>query len=194
MHKGRVTVAVMAGIGMFSSFLPWAFVTMNGKEFGFNKTFGTFRQLGVDSWLGYTNLVFFSIILVMALLGNKKNMIAKGFPKMSILVMSGLAFLLTIGVLIVFALSDYNDPLIGVYLAMAASLLTAATPYFFNADGSVDIPTVKEVIDDIEDSAEIVEDKVEDIADKVEDKIEDKLGIDDDDEKEEKSSDEESKA
>lgn len=195
MHKGRISVAVMAGIGMFASLLPWRTVTIDGSEFGFNFNMEPLTQYGIDTWLGYVNIILFLVIAVAALIGPKEKMIAKGFPKMTILVVSGLALLFSGFVIIAYALSKYDSAQIGVYLALVASLLTALTPYFFNADGSVDMPTVKEVIGDIEDSAEIVEDKVEDIADKVEDKIEDKLGLDDDDDKkEEKSSDEESKS
>lgn len=193
MHKGRITVAIMAGMGMLASFLPWRSVSIDGAEFGVNFNFGNFKQLGVDTWLGYLNIALFLVILIMALAGKKEKMIAKGFPKMTILVVSGLALLFSVFVLIVYAMSKYDSALIGVYLALVASLLTAATPYFFNADGSVDVPTVKEVMDDIEDSADIVEDKVEDIADKVEDKIEDKLGLDDDDDDDKKENSEEKK-
>ena len=185
MHKGRITVAVLAGIGMFASFLPWRSVTINGADFGLSFNMAPVKQLGVDTWLGYVNITFFLVIAIMALAGKKQNMIAKGFPKMTILVVSGLAFVFTAFVLIAYALSNYDSAQFGVYLALIAALLTAATPYFFNADGSVDMPTVKEVMNDIEDSADIVEDKVEDIADKVEDK----LGLDDDDDEKDKLED-----
>lgn len=193
MHKGRITVAIMAGIGMFASFLPWRSVEIDGSEFGMNFNFGNFKQLGVDTWLGYVNIALFLVILIMAIVGSKQKMIAKGFPKMTILVVSGLALIFSAFVLVAFALSEYDTALVGVYLALFASIFTAATPYFFNADGTVDMPSVKEVMDDIEESAEIVEDKVEDIADKVEDKIEDKLGLDDDEKKEEKAKPEDKK-
>ena len=183
MHKGRITVAIMAGIGMFASFLPWRSVNIDTSEYGFNFNFANFKQLGVDTWLGYVNIALFLVIIIMALVGSKEKMIAKGFPKMTILVVSGLALLFTAFVLVAYALSTHDTALVGVYLALFGSILTAATPFFFNEDGTVDMPSVKEVIDDIEESADIVEDKVEDIADKVEDKIEDKLGLDDDDKK-----------
>ena len=52
-----------------------------------------------------------------------------------------------------------------------ASLATAAAPYLFKSDGTVGVPRLEDVIDDIEDSADIVEDAVEDFGDKIDDKF-----------------------
>ena len=170
MHKGRITVAVIAGIGLLSTLFPWIEVWEMGMERGIVYDLGTRLEYGFQSWYGYLAMFFFMLIAAFALMGKKGNMIAKGIPKMAILVLSGLILLEGILILIIAGLSVTLSPQAGIYIMMIVSLCTAVAPYLFKADGTVEIPSVKEVIDDIEDSAEIVEDKAEAAADKIEDK------------------------
>jgi len=181
MHKGRITVAIIAAVGIIAAFLPWFEFTPDLSKFGFNIEMGPTTSSGVSGFAGIISIVFFLVIAAFALIGKKEKMIAKGFPKMGILIMSGLILLGTIIVLTVCMVSSELVAKMGVYITMILSLVTAIAPYVFKADGTVHVPEIEDVMDDIEDSAEIVEDKVEDIADKVEDKFEDTFDKDDDD-------------
>lgn len=183
MHKGRLSVAILAGIGVLTVLFPWAEVQKKGMEMGFAYDLGSENIYGFQNWMGYTAIILFGLIAAFALIGKKDKMIAKGFPKMGILIFSGLIFLEGLLILLAFLFMPLMDAKIGVYLLMLVALLTAVAPYLFKADGSIAVPDVQEVMDDIEDSAEIVEDKVEDIADKVEDKVEDVLDKDDEEKK-----------
>lgn len=185
MHKGRLTVAVLAGLGVITVLFPWAEVQKKGMEMGFAYDFGIDNVYGFQTWMGYTAIILFVLIAAFALIGKKDKMIAKGFPKMAILIFSGLVFLEGLLILLAFLFMPLMDAKIGVYLIMLVSLLTAVAPYFFKADGTVAVPEVEDVMDDIEDSAEIVEDRVEEIADQVEDKIEDVFDKDDNEKQEE---------
>ncbi|MFT4602009.1 MAG: hypothetical protein ACI857_002195 [Arenicella sp.] len=188
MHKGRITVAVIAVIGMLSLVFPWVEISKSGMESGFVFDFGMETWYGFQTWYGDLASVLFLVIGLVSVLGKREKMIAKGFPKMTILVASGLLLLEGILILIVAAISLKITAEAGVYLMMIAALATAAAPYLFKSDGTVGVPTLKEVADDIEDSADIVEDKVEDIADKFEETFDKDDKDDDDDKKEDNSS------
>jgi hypothetical protein len=171
MHKGRTTVAILAGIGIVATLFPWIDIWVKGMESGFVFDLGITIYYGFQTWYGLLSCIFFAVIAAFALLGNKKQMISKGFPKMSILVFSGLALLEALILLAVAGFSDKITALPGVYIVGFVSLATAAAPYLFKSDGTVGVPKLEEVIDDIEDSAEIVEDAVEDLGDKIDDKF-----------------------
>lgn len=184
MHKGRISIAVLAAVGAFSAILPWRYVELPDLSFiGLGSLAGGVNQLGIDLKLGYVTILLFAIIAILALVGNREKMVAQGFPKMGILVLSGLLSAYHLIVMIIFFINEYQSPSWGLYTAVIVSIVMMGLPYIFKSDGSVSIPSVKEVADDIEDSADIIEDKVEDIADKIEDRF------DKDDEKEEKPAD-----
>ena len=187
MHKGRITVAIIAAIGMLAAFFPWIQNTPDLSVYGFNIQVDAQTSSGIQGVVGIISLILFAIVAGIALIGKKEKMISKGFPKMGILVISGLIFL---GILIVLAACMVTSTLeakFGVYLTLIISVLSALAPYLFKADGTVAVPTIKEVADDIEDSADIVEDEIEEITEKVEDKFEETF--DNDDEKKEEKND-----
>ena len=186
MHKGRISIAVLAAIGAFSAILPWRVVELPDLSFiGFGDLGNSITQLGIDLKIGYFTIALFAVIIGLALAGKKENMVAKGFPKMGILVISGLLTVFHLVIMIIYLVSEYNSPAWGLYTAFIVSLVSVGLPYIFKADGTVAIPSVEEVADDIEDSADIIEDKMEEIEDKIEDRF-DKDDEDDDDDKEEK--------
>lgn len=181
MHKGRITLIIVSVIGMISAFLPWRTVSLAGlKSLGLSVGKDSLSQLGIDLNLGYVSLIGFFIIGIVAFLGNREKMISQGIPKMSVLVLAGLLGVYHLFVVIIFLLTKHESPSFGLYLALAASLLAVIVPYVFKPSGEFDIPSRKEIADDIEDSAEIIEE----IADDVEDRIEDRF--DDDDDKDDK--------
>jgi hypothetical protein len=190
MHKGRIAIAILAAIGVFSAILPWRSVELPDLSFiGFSDLGSSITQLGIDLNIGYVTIILFIGIAILALIGKKEKMVAKGFPKMGILVLSGLLTAFHLIVMIIFFLNDYQSPAWGLYTATIVSVVSMGLPYIFKADGTVAIPSADEIADDIEDSADIIEDKVEDIADKIEDKF-DKDDEDDEDEEKEKSEEE----
>ncbi|MEO9532304.1 MAG: hypothetical protein ABJG68_08765 [Crocinitomicaceae bacterium] len=198
MHKGRITLAILAGIGFLLIVFPWMEETVNGSKVGFPNIAGSEVYYGFQTWYGQMASLLFAVIALFALIGKRDTMIAKGFPKMTVLATSGILFLEGIVIFSITGFSTHFTAQAGVYGILILALATAVAPYLFKADGTVHIPNVKDVVDDIEDSADIVEDKFEDISDKVEDKaegimdkIEDKFDGDDDkdeDQKNEKSS------
>jgi hypothetical protein len=157
---------------MLAAFFPWIQHTPDLSVYGFNIQVDAQTSSGIQGVVGIISLILFAVVAGIALIGKKEKMIAKGFPKMGILVISGLIFL---GILIILAACMVTDTLeakFGVYLTLIISVLTALAPYLFKADGTVAVPKIEEVADDIEDSADIVEDEIEEIAEKVEDKFE----------------------
>lgn len=171
MHKSRITVSILAGIGVLATLFPWLEIWVKGMESGFVFDFGMSINYGFQTWYGILSCVFFLLIAAFALIGDRKQIIAKGFPKMGILVLSGLGLLEVLILLAVAGFSDKITALAGIYLIGFVNLITAAAPYLFKADGTVGVPKMNEVMDDIEDSADIVEDSVEDLSDKIEDKF-----------------------
>lgn len=191
MHKGRITIAIIAGIGFLLVLFPWMEETVTGSIIGLHNISGTEVYYGFQTWYGQMAALLFVVIAIVALIGKKSTMIAKGFPKLAILVVSGIIFLEGIVIFSISGFSSHFTAQAGVYGILILALATALAPYLFKADGTVHIPKVKDVIDDIEDSADIVEDKIEDITDRVEDtaenlseKIEDKFDGNKDDKKE----------
>ena len=176
MHKAKIGVIVNAGIGIFSSVFPWREVTIFSRSVS---------QKGIDDWFGFVVITTFVLIAILALLGKKDQHIQKGIPKMGILVLSGLTLLFCLFLEAAFAMQEFTSPAWGLHLALFMSVLTLVTPYIFRANGEMEMPTVKELKADIEESADIVEDKVEAIADKIED-VFDKDDEDEDDKKEDK--------
>ena len=183
MHKGRITVASISGLGILSLVFPWVEISNSGMHSGFVLDLGIEVSYGFQLWYGQLAAAIFAIIAFAAILGKRENMIAKGFPKMTILVASGLLFFEGLLILIVAAMSTKLTAEAGTYVLMFAAVLAAIAPYLFKADGTVHVPEIKDVIDDIEDSADIVEDKAEEIADKIEDRFD---GDEDDNKKEKK--------
>jgi hypothetical protein len=183
MHKGRITVGGIAALGIIALLFPWVEVSKSGMEAGFVFDFGMETWYGFQLWYGQLAAGIFAVIALAAVIGKKENMIAKGFPKMTILVASGLLLLEGLLILVVAGMSDKITAEPGIYVLIFAAVLAAIAPYVFKADGTVHVPEIKDVMDDIEDSADIVEDKAEEIADKIEDKFD---GDDDDNDKEEK--------
>jgi hypothetical protein len=172
MHKGRITIAILAAIGVFSAILPWRVVELPDLSFiGFGDLGNSITQLGTDLKIGYVTMILFTVIILLAVIGKKEKMVAKGFPKMGILVISGLLTVFHLVITIMYAISEYNSPSWGLYTALIVSIVSLGLPYIFKSDGTVAIPSVEEVADDIEDSADIIEDKVEDVADRIEDRF-----------------------
>ena len=169
MHKGRIAIAILSGIGVLSAILPWRVVELPDLSFiGFGDLGNGITQLGTDLKLGYVTMALFAVIIILALAGKKEQMVAKGFPKMGILVLSSLLAIFHLITMIIYLISEYNSPAWGLYTAVIVSIVLVGLPYIFKADGTVSIPSAEEVADDIEDSAEIIEDKVEDVADRIE--------------------------
>lgn len=77
MHKQRIGIVVAAGIGMLSTFLPWATVPFLGS---INGTVGD----------GYITLVIFLVALLMGLLGDK-NTLLTGAKKIVAMIAGALA-------------------------------------------------------------------------------------------------------
>jgi hypothetical protein len=184
MHKGRITVAIIAGVGLLTLFFPWIEITDFSVDRGIvlNKT--TEVYYGFQTWYGQLAGLLFAVIGILALVGKTDVMISKGFPKITIL---GACAVLLLEAITIFAICGFTKNYTvqaGVYGIIIVSLIAAIAPYLFKADGTVHLPKVKNVLDDIEESAEIVEDKIEDITEKIEDKFD---GDDDDDKDEMKT-------
>lgn len=63
MNKQRLTILIVAAIGAFSTFLPWANILLLGSVSG----------LGLNQ---EGSIFYFSIVIILCLIGNKKNRIA----------------------------------------------------------------------------------------------------------------------
>lgn len=171
-----MTVVVLAGLGLVSSILPWREADIFGR---------TLRFKGIDDWQSYVAIALFVAAAALTMIGKKEAIIKKGIQKFGILIMSGLLVLFFLFLEGAWAMHDLYSPSYGLHLGLFASLGLMLAPFLFKADGSVSIPSVKEIVADVEDNAEVFEDQVEDIADKIEDKVEDTF--DKDDEQEDKA-------
>lgn len=183
MHKGRITVAVIAGIGLLTMFFPWMEITDFNVDRGIVLNTQTDVYYGLQTWYGQLAGLLFAVIGIVAIAGKKGTMIAKGFPKITILGASAILLVEAVTIFSVCGFTKNYTVQAGVYGIIIVALAAAIAPYLFKADGTVHIPNVKDVMEDIEDSADIVEDKVEDITDKIEDKFD---GDDKDDDEEDK--------
>ncbi|MCB9225377.1 MAG: hypothetical protein R2780_00445 [Crocinitomicaceae bacterium] len=180
MHKGRITIAVLAGIGVLCSIMPWRVIEIPYMGIpGLGDNLNGLIQMGTDVKLGFVTITLFLVIGLLALVGKKDKMIAKGFPKMGVLIISGLLVLFHLIVAVAFTINDFQSPAWGLYLAAIVSLLTMGVPFLFKSDGSLTVPTSKEIEKEIEVNADIIEDQVE----KIEAKIEDKFDKDKEEEK-----------
>lgn len=172
MHKGRITIAIIAGIGVLTSILPWRVIEIPYMGIpGLGENLNGLSQQGIDVQLGFVTITFFLVIALLALVGKKDKMVAQGFPKMGILIISGLSAIFHLIVAVTYTLNDFQSPAWGLYLAVVISILSMGVPFLFKSDGSITVPTSKDIEHEIENSAEIIENKVEQIADKIEDRF-----------------------
>lgn len=169
----------LGALGIISTFLPWR--TVEIPFFGMKLNFK-----GIDHWPGYVAIIIMAIIVALAIMGKKEEGIGKGVPRMGVLILSGLGFLFGLFLIGAYMMNEFDSPAFGLYLFILASLGALVVPFIFKADGSVHMPSAKEIADDIEDNAEVFEDTVEDFADKIEDKIEERFDKDDDDDDDKK--------
>jgi hypothetical protein len=164
MHKERIFVLAGSGIGVLSAFLTWRTV----KIFGFGRDFS-----GIDHWTGWFSIAIFAVIATLALIGNRERAIEAGAQKIIILVSSSLLSLLFLVLIILHISNSFDSPGIGLFLSLMGSAACLIMPLVTKDSGEIAVPSMDEIIDEIKDSAEVMEDQVEDIGDKIEDKVED---------------------
>ena len=161
MHKGRLVLAILGGLGIISTFLPWITNTPDFSKYGLNFS-ASVTESGMDNnIIASINIICFIGIIAFSILGKRTQMVSKGIPKMGILMLSGLLLLGSLIFLLACGVSSELEAEIGLLIIPFLSITCVFIPYVFKSNGSVEIPTVKSVIDDIEESAEIVEDKAE---------------------------------
>lgn len=125
-NKQRLFIVIAAGIGVLSTFLPWAKVSL----FGISDTASGFSTGG---WL---SMLLYAGAGILAFLDDKTQGLAK--KRMTLMfVLSVLGTLFTLFKIIQISSESMVSASIGVYLAFLAGLALVAIYFFVNSKGEI---------------------------------------------------------
>lgn len=185
MHKSRTALLITSGLGMISTLFTWRLYDQIGEKAdeagmsGFISDLNLEAELvaenGIDIKWGFVTLALFAIIMLIAAMGKKDQALGTGSTKFALLVISATNVIYHIAIISLILIAAYKTPGFGLYIAFTLSLVAMILPYLFNKSGAFDPMTPKEIVKDIEQSADDFEDKAEEVGDKIEDSIEDKF-------------------
>ncbi|UKN00961.1 hypothetical protein K6119_14595 [Paracrocinitomix mangrovi] len=174
MHLSRTIIAILSGIGIISTLMPWYSIDQ-GAIFGFGGIDAAMSfETGITAGVGYVSIILYLASAFIVVVGDRKQPLQPGFQKMGVLVTAGILVLYQIILISIYKIQNHVEPSYGLYISFAVSILLVPVQFFFKKDGSVGMPTKDEIEDSLEESADIIEDVVEDISDRFDKDDEDK--------------------
>ncbi len=179
MNKQRIILLAASGIGMLSTFIPWAKV-----QVFFIKKDMTLFDTDVPA-VGWLLLACFIVAAVFSFLGDDRAKPIGKSNRLVVLITGIAALLITIFGMLAWGFGDaasYTTFGMGIYLSFLTSLTLVVIPFVMKDNGEFEMPTSESLADDfkeikediVEEVKEVKEDIVEEVKE-VKDKIEEKL-------------------
>ncbi len=170
-NKQRLYILIAAAIGVISTFLPWAKVSL----LGFSQSVS-----GLEAG-GWITLLLYGGAGVLAVLGDRNELMTKK-NRTIVLILSGLGALFSLIKIIQISSEDLISLSFGVLLALLAGLALVAIYFVVKGDGSIDVKNIEkpDFLNKVGDMAknvttgaveDVVEDAVEDAVDDTVDEV-----------------------
>ncbi len=136
-NKQRLYTLIASAVGVVSSFMPWAKVSL----MGFSQS-----AAGVSTFWGWILLAAYAVAGVLAFMGDRSQAMDKMKRALTLVIGAGGVVLSVIYMIYLFS-ENLVSPAFGLYLSLLSGLALVAIYFVVKGDGSIDVKNIEKPTD-----------------------------------------------